>query len=294
MTLRPNGLPERLLKITHEEVPLASPHLKDEEWADQVRCCLRDPTRTLAANEIPHSDRPSLAVSTTQSYKTAFIEAVKALDQFAPLSKIQHLIDVLGAARLLEEIILDSLFTLDLPNTNKVALVVPLSHWTYCEQLPKSELPTYGCFSLGAEISSREKEIPRWNLSDLLDRASKRGKGQQEVLLALVYKGAGQHLALKAQGATTWFKKCASNGVVTSGEKYTVARSEHCTIKSVIVVWGDLTFIRNQLNQSQSYDSTAPKEDPKDDHDDRPPDPDHRRMRSWDQAGYGERSDDDA
>eukprot|EP00435_Cladocopium_sp_Y103_P072184 s357_g39.t1 len=195
----------------------------------------------------------------------------QAPGSIAPLSKIQHLIDVLGAARLLEEIVLDSLFTLDLPNTNKVALVVPLSHiarfkekppfkgkadrcwtmvhgtniigakyslaealvrpadWTYCEQLHKSELPTYGCFSLGAEISSREKDIPRWNLSDLLDRASKWGKGQQEILLALVYKGGGQHLALKAEGNDLVQTKCASNGVITTAEKYTVARSEHCT-----------------------------------------------------------------
>eukprot|EP00435_Cladocopium_sp_Y103_P066255 s357_g28.t1 len=85
--------------------------------------------------------------------------------------------------------------------------------------------------------------------------------------------------------------KCASHGVVTLAEKYTVARSEHCTIKSVIVAWDDLTFIRNRINQSHPYDSTDPKDGSKDDKDDRPPDPDIRRLRSWDGADYGDEDD---
>eukprot|EP00435_Cladocopium_sp_Y103_P026653 s3270_g6.t1 len=121
--------------------------------------------------------------------------------------------------------------------------------WTYCEQLRKSELPTYGCYSLGASITSREGDIPQWNLSDLLDGASTKGKGQQEILLALQYKGARDHLALKAGGSDMVQLQCAVCGVVRSAEKYTVARSEHCTIESVVVVWDDLSFIRDRQHQ---------------------------------------------
>eukprot|EP00435_Cladocopium_sp_Y103_P048669 s2941_g14.t1 len=223
------------------------------------------------------------------------------------------------------------MFTLDLPKTKKKALVIPLSHiarftekapfrgkadnswamvhgtniigakyalaealvrladWTYCEQLHKSELPTYGCYSLGASIARREGEIPRWNLVDLLDRAVTRGKGQQEILIALQYKGAGTHLARKAGGNDLVQLKCASEGVVTSAEKYTVARSEHCTIKSIVVAWDDLSFILNNQNQSRSY---KPKEGSKDAKDETPPDPDNRRLKSWESgAGYGDDDD---
>eukprot|EP00435_Cladocopium_sp_Y103_P050657 s290_g15.t1 len=78
--------------------------------------------------------------------------------------------------------------------------LVRRADWTYCETLSKCEQPTYGCFSLGACITSCEGEIPTWHLVDLLDRASTKGKGQQEILLALQYKGAKEHLALKAGG----------------------------------------------------------------------------------------------
>eukprot|EP00435_Cladocopium_sp_Y103_P046410 s1851_g13.t1 len=230
---------------------------------DTVRTCLKDPTRTFAANEIFAKDRPKLATSTTKQVKDTFIQAVKTLHPSIPEYKIQHLINVFGASYLLEEIDLDSMFTVDLINTNKTALVVPL----------------------------REGEIPRWNLVDLLDRAVKRGKGQQEILLALQYKGAGEHLALKAGGNDMVQLKCASHGVVTSAEKYTVARSEHCTIKYVVVAWDDLTFIRNRHNQSRSCDSTDPKDGSKDAKEERPPDPDNRRVRSW-ETDYGD--DDDA
>eukprot|EP00435_Cladocopium_sp_Y103_P034022 s3479_g8.t1 len=77
--------------------------------------------------------------------------------------------------------------------------MVPRADWTYRDPLHKSELPTYGCFSIGAEIASRELEIPRYVFIDLPDRASKRGKGQQEIPLPL-YKGRLAHTALKAGG----------------------------------------------------------------------------------------------
>eukprot|EP00435_Cladocopium_sp_Y103_P042436 s2382_g11.t1 len=140
---------------------------------------------------------------------------------------------------------------------------------------------------MGAAITSREGEIPRWNVIDLLDRASARGKGQQEILLALQYKGASEHLPLKAGGNDMVQLQCAVRGVVTSAEKYTVARSEHCTIKSVIVVWDDLSFIRDRKHRSKPYN---PTEDAKEE---KPPDPDNRRIRSWETYGGGYGDDDD-
>eukprot|EP00435_Cladocopium_sp_Y103_P008140 s225_g2.t1 len=306
----------------HDEVLLTTPSVTDEEWINTVRLCLKDSTRTLAATELFDKDRPKLATATTKQVRDAFTEAVKNLDSSISESKIQSLISVLGASYLLEEIMLDSMYTFDLPKTNKTALVIPLSHiarfkekapfldkaiyswalvhgtnivgakyalaealvrpadWTYCEQLHKSELPTYGCYNLGAAITSREGDIPRWNLVDLLDRAVTRGKGQQEILLALQYKGACEHLALKAGGNDMVQLQRASHGVVTSAEKYTVARSEHCTIKNVVVAWDDLSFIRNRQNQSRSYNPTDPKDGSKDAKDEKPPDPDNRRLRS--------------
>eukprot|EP00435_Cladocopium_sp_Y103_P043222 s2481_g12.t1 len=58
--------------------------------------------------------------------------------------------------------------------------IVRPADWSYCEYLAKCEQPTYGCFALGSCVTSRESEIPNWHLVDLLDRATTKGKGQQE------------------------------------------------------------------------------------------------------------------
>eukprot|EP00435_Cladocopium_sp_Y103_P042342 s28_g11.t1 len=165
------------------------------------------------------------------------------------------------------------------------ALVRP-ADWSYCEQLSKCEQPAYGCFALGSCVTSRAGEIPNWNLVDLLDRATTKGKGQQDILLALQYKGAKEHLALKAGGNDMVQVQCALRGVVTTSEKYTVARSEHYTIRSLIVVWPDLSFIESRQGQSATYtpdtSKDKSKETPDDSQDDRPP-PDE--LRSWNRRG---------
>eukprot|EP00435_Cladocopium_sp_Y103_P014462 s2939_g3.t1 len=58
----------------------------------------------------------------------AFDKAVTSVDASLPLSKVNRLIEVLGAANLLQDIDLDRLYTLNVPVTEKVALIVPLSH----------------------------------------------------------------------------------------------------------------------------------------------------------------------
>eukprot|EP00435_Cladocopium_sp_Y103_P008633 s5142_g2.t1 len=292
--------------------------------------CLDDKTRTQAANELPNDQRPVLADSTDAQVRDNFIENIRHIDQSIPESKIQALLHVLGASHLLEEIDFDKVESVFLPKTTQRAMVIKLSHiprfeekppfldkannsfamihgtniigakyslaealvrpadWTYCETLSKCEQPTYGCFSLRACITSREGEIPSWHLVDLL-------KGQQEILLALQYKGAKEHLALKAGGNDMVQVQCALNGVVTTAEKYTVARSEHCTIRCLIVVWPDLSFIQSRQGQPASYKPLDSKDDSKDNPDDtqdeRPPDFEH--LRSWNRRGGAYYEEDD-
>eukprot|EP00435_Cladocopium_sp_Y103_P053488 s1376_g17.t1 len=316
------------------KVPLADPSLKDEEWIQTVEKCLADTTRCPSANEIKPEDRPVLEEFVDPPIRDNFITQMKQIDSRIPASKIQSLLQVLGASGLLEAVNFKRVESLYLPNTSQRAMVVRLSHikrfeekpaflnkanysyamihgtniigakyclaealvrpadWSYCEFLSKCEQPTYGCFALGSCVTSREDEIPNWNLVDLLDRATTKGKGQQEILLALQYKGAKEHLALKAGGNDMVQVQCALRGVVTTSEKYTVARSEHCTIRSLIVVWPDLSFIESRKGQSATYTPVTSKDKSKeatdDSPDDRPPHPDtyrswHRGRDHWDE-----------
>eukprot|EP00435_Cladocopium_sp_Y103_P026522 s730_g6.t1 len=167
--------------------------------------------------------------------------------------------------------------------------------WSYDENLSKCEQPTYGCFAMGECVTSRTDDIPNGTLVDLLDRATTKGKGQQEILLALQYKGAKEHLALRA-GGNDWAQlQCALKGVVTTSEKYTVARSEHCTIRSLIVVWQDLSFIENRQGRSATYTPATSKDPSKDSLDDQQHDraPDPETLRPWSRRGGNEYDDDD-
>ena len=64
----------------------------------------------------------------------------------------------------------------------------------------KSQLPTFGLFSIGQQVNRNDTEIPEWAEKVLLDRALKRGKGQQPILIGGIYKGSEQHVSLKAGG----------------------------------------------------------------------------------------------
>eukprot|EP00435_Cladocopium_sp_Y103_P025236 s5559_g6.t1 len=85
-------------------------------------------------------------------------------------------------------------------------------------------------------------------------------------------------------------------GVVTTSEKYTVARSEHCTIRCLIVVWPDLSFIETGQNRSGAYPPGTAKDPSKESVDDpeydRAPE-DVDRLRSWSRRGGNAYDEDD-
>jgi len=75
------------------------------------------------------------------------------------------------------------------------------ANWTYNKNLSKSDVPTFGAFYLGREITQTD-HFPDWASKELMDNAQKRGKGQKDVLIGALYRGAGVGLkffALKWQ-----------------------------------------------------------------------------------------------
>eukprot|EP00435_Cladocopium_sp_Y103_P008129 s5754_g2.t1 len=236
--------------------------LKDEEWRQTVKKCLDDPTRTKAANEVAAKDRPLLADTIDAKLRDSFIAQMRQIDPDIPPTRLQSLIQVLAASHLLQEVDFNRVEALTLPNTSQRAMVVRLSHIPRFREKPAFLNQANNSYAMlhGTNLTQSiawqrawTDDIPNGTLVDLLDRATTKGKGQQEILLALQYKGAKEHLALKA-GGNDWAQlQCALKGVVTTSEKYTgvvttsekytVARSEHCTIRSLIVVWQDLSFI---------------------------------------------------
>jgi hypothetical protein len=68
----------------------------------------------------------------------------------------------------------------------------------------------------------------------------KKGKGQQEITVVAMYRGARDHLALKAGGNEKGQLNVAEKGIVTTPEKYTIAHSNHVGLKFIAIKWADL------------------------------------------------------
>ena len=90
-----------------------------------------------------------------------------------------------------------------------------------------ADMPTFGGYFLGLEIIGREDTFPDWAARDLMDRSQKRGKGQQKVLIGALYRGADNHVSIKAGGNEMAQLNVAHCGIVTTSEKYAVAHSNH-------------------------------------------------------------------
>ena len=102
-------------------------------------------------------------------------------------------------------------------------------------------MPTFGAFYLGREVSNSDKTIPDWAARELLDTIQKKGKGQQDIVIGAMYRGANVHTAYKAGGNEMAQLAVADKGIVTTSEKYTIAHSNHVGLKFVALKWQNVT-----------------------------------------------------
>eukprot|EP00435_Cladocopium_sp_Y103_P034818 s1881_g9.t1 len=281
MTSKPPSAPAKKPPPGH--VPLVDPSLKDEEWRQTVKKCLDDPARCLAANEIKPENCPVLADTIDKKLRDDFMNNLRQINKDIPPTRIQSLLQVLAASHLLQEVDFNRVESLYLPNTSQRAMVVRLSHIkrfkekpAFLHQVDYSYAMIHGTNLIGAKYCLAEGLVrpADWSYDEQLSKCEQPTDGAQE------------HLALKA-GGNDWVQlQCALKGVVTTSEKYTVARSEHCTIRSVIVVWPDLSFIEGRKGRSATYKPATSKEKSKEatDDDDRPPKPEE--LRRWNRPGH--------
>ena len=102
-------------------------------------------------------------------------------------------------------------------------------YWTYNQGPQRREPPTFGAFFLGLEVG-RTNSFPHSAALDLLDRASKKGKGQLPVLIGALFRGKELHLSLHAGGNDMAQLKLPGCGVVNTSEKHTLAHSKQTGI----------------------------------------------------------------
>ena len=110
-------------------------------------------------------------------------------------------------------------------------------------------MPTFGAFYLGREIAKSDT-VPEWAAKDLMDTIQKKGKGQQEVIVGAMYRGACPHTAFKAGGNETAQISVADKGVATTSEKYTIANSNHVGLKFIALKWQNLPAFEDDGDSS--------------------------------------------
>jgi len=115
------------------------------------------------------------------------------------------------------------------------------ANWSFHKNLQRCDMPTFGAFYLGREVANSDKTIPDWAARELLDAIQKKGKGQQDIVIGAMYRGAHNHTAYKAGGNEMAQIAVADKGIVTTSEKYTIAHSSHVGLKFVALKWQNLT-----------------------------------------------------
>ena len=100
---------------------------------------------------------------------------------------------------------------------------------------------------------------PYWNwaLTEILNSALKKGKGQQDILAGAVYRGSCEHVVMKAGGNEACQLLVASTGAVTSPEKYLITHAAHTTIQFVAAAWNTLGAYPDDSSKKRSPSETS-------------------------------------
>ena len=109
-------------------------------------------------------------------------------------------------------------------------------------------------------MPNRDTELPHWLVRTLTDRAAKRGKGQQPILVGAIYRGKYEHVAFKAGGNDKVQIQVAKRGVSTSSEKYTVVHSANTQVRFIAVTWDSIPQdpdLRSEESDDANYRSSA-------------------------------------
>ena len=109
-------------------------------------------------------------------------------------------------------------------------------------------------------MPNRDTELPHWLVRTLTDRAAKRGKGQQPILVGAIYRGKYEHVAFKAGGNDKVQIQVAKRGVSTSSEKYTVVHSANTQVRFIAVTWDSIpqdSDLRSEDSDEVNYRSSA-------------------------------------
>ena len=128
------------------------------------------------------------------------------------------------------------------------------ANWSYHKNPQKCHLPTFGAYYLGREISNADKTIPTWTETVLLDSMEKKGKGQQDITVGAMYRGAHEHIRFQAGGNEKAQVNVGEKGIVTTPEKYTIAHSNHVGLHFIALKWADLKGPKNSDKKSKEVD----------------------------------------
>ena len=76
----------------------------------------------------------------------------------------------------------------------------------------------------------------------------KKGKGQQDVTVGAMYRGAYEHIAFRAGGN----EKAQVNVGDTTSEKYTIAHSNHVGLHFIALKWADLKATKSDKKPKEN------------------------------------------
>lgn len=90
------------------------------QWA------LAHPERAKAANELPEAERPRPCIKIPSSVYNQFSDMISSKTRYVPSKTVENLVQIFGGSDLLRALVAADIKVINLPETKRMALIIPV------------------------------------------------------------------------------------------------------------------------------------------------------------------------
>jgi len=136
------------------------------------------------------------------------------------------------------------------------------ANWSYNKNIQSCDMPTFGAFYLGREISNNDKSFPDWAAKELMDIYGYHPKERERTTRCRHWGDVSRCMPTHCFGNEMAQLSVAEKGLATTSEKYTIAHSNHVGMKVIALKWQNLKDkidVDDSSSENYNYRSIRPR-----------------------------------
>jgi hypothetical protein len=135
-------------------------------------------------------------------------------------------------------------------------------NWSYNKNIQSCDMPTFGAFYLGREISNNDKSFPDWAAEELMDIYGYHPKERERTTRCRHWGDVSRCMPTHCFGNEMAQLSVAEKGLATTSEKYAIAHSNHVGMKVIALKWQNLKDkidVDDSSSENYNYRSIRPR-----------------------------------